>query len=133
MKETKFRAWDNINKKMYVVLAWQEGAVKVEDNSNEDGVFITCNYKLIQYTGLKDKNEVEIYEGDIVKYTRAKAYDEEDREEIIQHVFYLAGAWTPVLWMHWEYHDFDERPMAIRDIEVIGNIYENPALLKEAR
>ena len=65
--------------------------------------------RLMQYTGLTDKNGKEIYEGDIVKWGK-----------IIEKVEMKDGCWSMVLGTIVE--EFN--------LEVIGNIYENPELIK---
>ena len=78
-------------------------------------------FELMQYTGLKDKNGVEIYEGDII-------YCEEcDRNSEIK--------WDTVSAM-FSFHRpniHDRYDVSTNTMEIIGNIYENPELLKEVK
>ena len=110
MREIEFRSWDirHLVIEYCVSLYWFEENFCAE---NGDG------YILMQYTGLKDKNGVKIFEGDIVKagrgdsvLTAAIDYD----NNVAAYVF--RGTYCFVS----EYADF----------EVIGNIYENPELLE---
>jgi len=76
------------------------------------------NKTLGQYTGLNDKNGVEIYEGDIIERN-----DGRQKIEDLTPVDRFYGCYPPPIgddWMSWT-----------EEYEVIGNIYENPTLLEE--
>ena len=112
MREIKFRAWDKQTKSMLLGLA-QPSAVNLLDLT-----LINEKYPLMQYTGLKDKNGVEIFEGDIVTFW----HDDEPLEECEKFT---------VQWFdHWarfdvvEPHSINEMPHDPEGLEVIGNIYE---------
>lgn len=118
MREIKFRAWDKINKEMFNVesINFQERRVYRDVVSYRD----FNDIELIQYTGLKDKNEKEIYEGDIL----SNGNNEKPYKVIFENGSYRA-----------EFEgDFDEYSFDLIDIvaqgcEVVGNIYENPELM----
>jgi uncharacterized phage protein (TIGR01671 family) len=85
-----------------------------------------------QYTGLKDKNGREIFEGDIVELTNTyKGMNTKSIVEIDFIDFTFAGKWaeeySPSGYM---YNPLGSYNFPIVTIEVIGNIYENPELLE---
>jgi len=78
----------------------------------------STDFTLMQYTGLKDKNGVEIYEGDII---RCKL--QTDKNHWIAEVKFCIDAWCIGL------HTLSSYIY----LEVIGNIYENPELLNDKK
>ena len=144
MREIKFRAWDKINKKMaevYVLsLSIIQGHIICEDNK----LFSGCDYtsvEIMQYTGLNDKNGKEVYEGDIIFNPNSFGcvcgngiYTDEYPDKRI------------IIWNNKDLRfDFDFLDKNMRGekcsgyclcetnkelFEVIGNICENPDLIK---
>lgn len=135
MREIKFRAWDNWDKKMVYqnddhfvtnVLGnisyefYEEGGGGIDWKDKE-------NISLMQFTGLKDKNGKDIYEGDIIK---AHPNPEDELHTYLEIGFveynaplfqmigkgYYGGKWIS--------------NMVFAPMEIIGNIYENPELVK---
>lgn len=115
-REIKFRAWDVREKRMLT-----------QDEMNEVGGFYysygvdpdPSEFILMQYTGRKDRNGREICEGDIVKI--------------------IKKTWVGVREVYWEKAKLRWYPTLIRyndkgifSIEIIGNIYQNPELMKKS-
>lgn len=133
MKELKFRAWNKHDKKMATVtllgLNQNLGVIDIAawttNNGNDyyTSRWLTEETELMQYIGLKDKNGKEIYEGDLLIDDAAPDGEQEIVEvkwDIDRAKFYTASEGT------FDGIEFDEV-----DWKVIGNIYENPELIKE--
>ena len=129
MREIKFRAWDKNLKQMVEVmtLSFRCGHIDCVHHAHEHkgGHYLTNgekDYNLMQYTGQKDRNGKEIYEGDIVREVIWKP----DQKEDIRHKI----KWYPRNCSFGFSGRMQICEADARDWEVIGNIYENPELIK---
>ncbi len=89
----------------------------------DDGIlayFASDDYELMQYTGMNDRNGAEVYEGDLLSFPMLDKM-ENDRK----------GEPAPSTEVKWEGYQWAGLILAAHgfEIEVIGNIYENPELL----
>lgn len=149
MREIKFRAWLKEKKIMGEVLGI-DILHKEIFFSNED---VDCyehvdfkNIELMQYTGLYDKNGEDIYEGDVVKLVHTGIEISADRLEDLKRfvgiIKYENGIFkivrTEKSLIESKYFEMEQKKVSeifiyskLYDLEVIGNIYENPELLGE--
>ena len=129
MNNLKFRAWDKANKEMLKIEVLDFFFKEIRVLKNNGSRFSTKfeDVELMQSTGLKDKNGVEIFEGDIVVgkfyFAGVGYFDTGEREVIVRN--------KPVLWEDGKFlcSGFDLSEMNAC-IKVIGNIYKNKELLR---
>lgn len=141
MREIKFRAWDKQGKRFLGMddwylhpnkgscLYWNKMPIKPED------------LEILQFTGLKDKNAKEVYEGDILLCgddgeNFSQKYDEENDEYVNTHKAKVIGPTDSYPAFEIDPNPCDDvnglsQLVATGEFEVIGNIYENPELLKD--
>ena len=135
MRPIKFRVWDIKNKKfIYEYDACHKRLAISFDgkvyHGGYDDVLSTSDYIVQQYTGLKDKNGKEIYEGDILHYLfDGASYPKEAQDKYLTCVydsdfggFCFDDADSSYYWA--EVRGY---------MEVIGNIFENPELLDKPK
>jgi len=143
MREIKFRAWDERNRKMSSTITFRDlvnyyahGEVNWPKHPTIMPVWIDIIW--MQYTGLKDKANREIFEGDIIKlyhpnyyeyFKGTVSYDNKQAAffcsgEAVNRITYSDNR-PDVVVIHTYAYLFEHD-----EIEIIGNIYENPELIK---
>jgi len=145
MREIKFRAWDEVSKQMGAVKGFQFGDdglistdIWLHDEVKNAKYWVTRAFPVVmQYSGLKDKNGKEIYEGDFLI--------DDDSEPCRHRIVWMEdkARWELETLMDesgaWDYGEFpleDQisyetgKENMLDSFEIIGNIYENPELLK---
>ena len=130
MREIKFRAWLKEEKKMVNVetIDFTDKSIQYLEKNEFINAYLSRrmifgDVELMQYTGLKDKNDKEIYEGDILFF----------RDENMKYV----AVWqdTAFIIKSIEIRKYSEKMCWLDDTEIcceiVGNIYENKKLLEE--
>lgn len=124
-REIEFRAWHKKYKYMARVADINFNKERINLNAADIGSY--KDIELMQYTGLKDKNGVKIFEGDIIKGTKRSGAKYWEINFIGVVKFTNENKKSKFNIYVNEYREFDFS--ACFGLEVIGNIYENPELL----
>ena len=123
MREIKFRAYDKKENEMFYSSMYQDKTSMAYGLSNFLSECTDIEDTLMQYTGLKDKDGVEIYEDDIVKFIPSGEYGlvttfGSSQNLGIEWENSRTAFFTPMFYLGCE-----------TELEIIGNIYESPELL----
>lgn len=131
MREIKFRAWDAVGNWMGEVTSidYEEESIYIDTRYLEDeNQFKFDEAPLMQYTGLKDKNGVEIYEGDIIQADESSPIG-----NVVTARVYFKDAGFALLTTRGSDTSIGYLVMIYPFAEVIGNIYEHRHLLEETK
>nr|DAO73362.1 MAG TPA: YopX protein [Caudoviricetes sp.] len=128
MREIKFRAWVKEKKAIFEVILIDYVTKKVTYIVERTGHLLNIRHdkfndvELMQYTGLKDKDNKEIYEGDILFESFGERY---------YKVVFENGSFRAEFKGDFEEYSFDLIDVVAQSCEVIGNIYENSKLMED--
>ncbi|HFX3789548.1 TPA: YopX family protein [Enterococcus faecium] len=136
----KFRAWDKKTETIQEIesISFKEKKLVIDQKSvtwfNSDYIRNFDEAELMQSTGLKDKNGVEIFEGDVVSVSVRNGFDYLDNKVcIVKNSIDYSGLVCATVDEDLEYQIFNTELFEEYTYEVIGNIYENSELLEEQR
>ena len=127
MREIKFRVWIKVSQK---IASWE----MIKEKKNLHRLIENPEYLLMQYTGLKDKNNVEIFEGDIIRSHNSRQGEKIEDYEVI----YAGSGFCIKSLKENEIHSkgtlysfalYSDNIDFLKDDYIIGNIYEDSHLL----
>jgi len=132
MRQIKFKAWCKNTKVMInhvsgILYSVQGRPCRVsgymDESKNFTNPVVTISFQLMQYTGLKDKNGVEIYEGDVALVRGFTERGDGHFDDALMEVLFSPHfGWVLSC-------TYESENLSDVDCEVVGNIHENPDLL----
>nr|DAR66573.1 MAG TPA: YopX protein [Caudoviricetes sp.] len=126
-RDIKFRAWVKDRKAIFEVILIDYVSKKITYLLERVGHLLSIRHEkfndieLMQYSGLTDMMEKEIYEGDILFESFGERY---------YKVVFENGSFRAEFEGEFEEHSFDLIDVVAQGCKIVGNIYENPELLK---
>ena len=132
MRAIKYEMFSAFHKEMLTVTSLElhesgDVVARHDDDNRRFGALVShpsSGVFLREYTGLKDKNGIEIYEGDVIKLSR---YWNDEYDVEISSVYFVLGCFR---FAHKLVNKSDELCIIANESKVIGNIHENPELIK---
>ena len=138
MREIKFRIFDGVEMNYNVIgFDYNCGGIKRDivttfhEKYGTEFYQISDNFPLMQYTGLKDKNGKEIYEGDIFKDCEGKIKLVIWEDNGFKSKYTFKRRYQGEEWFENSITDLGDTQSRRWGVEVIGNIYENEDLLEK--
>jgi uncharacterized phage protein (TIGR01671 family) len=132
MREFKFKVWDKKNKIMWTHdkptgpgTYWHVGAENYVDVTDNNVCRDSEDFILLQFTGLKTRDGIEVWEGDVIT-CRDGTFEIQYEESFAK--FIMVNGEDRILSADNFFIRGQEADTCMRSIEVIGNIYENPEL-----
>lgn len=132
MRDIKFRAWDYDSNtmiypdsKLETIFCFDRAGLSVYQSDGSE----LSSFELMQYTGLKDKNGIEIYEGDIIEYHSDVIntfYKINKINRVVEYKYGMYGIEGIEKGTHIPFANILKC-----NYKVIGNMYQNPDLLEE--
>ena len=121
MRTIKFRAW-SIDRQMFVIDGMTIEDIQQDATQSLELPNIIASEKIVwqQYTGLNDKNGIEIYDGDILEHYKGVYY-------LVEWESVISGSWGARSINRRSYLPYFREAM---NTIIVGNIFENPELLK---
>ena len=128
MREIKFRAWHSEMERMYYGklddMQWRSEVSAVTKSDIDENY---SSFNVMQFTGLKDKNGKEIYEGDVVEY---ETYNGKFIGKIVFEAGMFIMACDKFADSYKALSDFSNSEEWCEELEILGDVHQNPDLLE---